>query len=261
VARAGNTDLVLGFTGNNAANEAVVDLGTAAQVGVGGSSVVDLIDSRGSSFSATTLSGASFKSLLTSVYGSINGVNSANMTLAGGNNGVSTFYYLSANRGSAGSDPTVALSTTPFAWSKSQQQSVGGLTAGVLNAAAISFQGGNAAVAVGSAGSPNTTSYSYNVLGLNNPNTSVQSFQTQLPDTTVTGGLAYEDVWFNNTQGTGLTGWQYKGYLTLDLTGDTTQLLTFTPAVAVPEPSTYGLIAGLGLLAVAVRRQLSTKSA
>lgn len=260
LAHAANTDLVLGITGNGASSDAVVDLGSAAQVGVGGASVVDLIDSRGASFSATGLSGTSFQSLLSSVFSG--GVNGANMTLAGGQGGSSTFFYLSANRGSAGSDPTAPLSTTPTTWSKNQQGTVGGYPAGVLNGASISFQGGNAAISDGTASAPNTSSFSYLILGVNNLSTSVNSYQLTLPNTTVSGGKAYEDVWFNKASGSSLLGWQYQGYLTLDLTGDTTQLLTFTPAaVAVPEPGTYGLMAGLGLLVVAVRRQFSGKVA
>lgn len=259
LAQAANTDLVLGITGNGASSDAVVDLGSAAQVGVGGSSVIDLIDSRGASFSATGLSGTSFQSLLSSVFSS--GVNGANMTLAGGQGGSSTFFYLSANRGSTG-NPTTPLSTMPTTWTKNQQGTVGGYPAGVLNGASISFQGGNAAIADGTASAPNTSSFSYLILGANNSSTSVNSYQLTLPNTAVSGGKAYEDVWVNKASGSSLTGWQYQGYLTLDLTGDTTQLLTFTPsAVAVPEPGTYGLIAGLGLLVVAVRRQFSGKVA
>ncbi len=41
------------------------------------------------------------------------------------------------------------------------------------------------------------------------------------------------------------------GTVTFDSTGP----LTFN-AVAVPEPATYGVLAGLGLLALCVRRQL-----
>ena len=42
------------------------------------------------------------------------------------------------------------------------------------------------------------------------------------------------------------------GTFSLDASGN----LTFTGAAAVPEPATYGLIGGLGLLALSLRRQL-----
>ena len=256
LAQAANTDLVLGMTGNGATSDAVVDLGSAAQVGIGGTSVVDLIDSRGASFSATGLSGADFQSLLSSVFTA--GINGANMTLAGGQGGSSTFFYLSSDRGSAGMDPSMPLSTTPTAWTKNQQGTVGGYPAGVLNGASISFQGGNAAVAVGTAASPNTSSFSYLVLGANNTSTSVNAYQINLPNTTVSGGVAYEDVWVNKASGSSLTGWQYQGYLTLDTSGATPQVLTFTPAgLAVPEPSGCALFIGLGLFAFVTRHRFA----
>ena len=258
--QASNTDLVLGFTGNGSSSDAVVDLGSASFMGVGGSSVVDLIDSRGASFSATGLSGSSFQSLLSSVFPS--GVNGAGMTLAGGAGGVSTFFYLTQNRGMAGTDPSQPLSSASglFAWSKSGEQSVGGYPASVLNGASINNnpgQGGNAAVPLTQNGAVNTSSFSYQILGVNNAGNSVASYQP-VPSATVSGGKAYEDVWFDTVAGAGMAGWTYKGYLTLDTTGDTTQVLTFTPAgVAVPEPATYGALAGLGLLVMTIRRQLT----
>ncbi|HLH56756.1 MAG TPA: PEP-CTERM sorting domain-containing protein [Verrucomicrobiae bacterium] len=63
-----------------------------------------------------------------------------------------------------------------------------------------------------------------------------------------TSGSVVEDLYgvkANNTAATLL------GTFTLSSTG----VLTFN-AVAVPEPSTYGVLAGLGLLAVCLRRQL-----
>ena len=232
----------------------IADLGSAVQIGLGGSSVVDLIDSRGSAFSATGLSGTSFQGLLNTALGS-SVPDGAAMTLAGGANGSATFFYLSANRGLAGSDPTLPLSTAPVAWTHNQQASIGGFPAGVRNGNSINGRGLNASVSIGTGASPNTSSFSYAILGVNNGATAVSSFQSQLPDTTISGGKAFEDVWFDaSASGTSLNGWVYEGYLTLDLTGDTTDLLTFTPA-SVPEPSSFSLLAGLGLLAVAVRRQ------
>jgi hypothetical protein len=256
--QAGNTDLVLGFTGNGASADAVVDLGSAAQFGIGGSGVVDLIDSRGAAYSASGLAGSDFMNLLNSVFAT--GVNGAGMTLAGGQGGISTFFYLSQNRGMAGSNTGLPLSAKPFSWGKSAQQSVGGYPAGVLNGAGISFQGGNAPVSLSLSGSINTTSYSYLVLGVNNTLNSVASYQT-VPGATVAGGLAYEDVWLNSaiSGSAALTDWSYQGFLTLDLTGGTTALLTFTPA-PVPEPSVLGLLGGLGCLALVQRYRRNRKA-
>src|SRR5581483_87211 len=107
-AMAGSTDLVLGITGNGATSDAVFDLGSAASVGVGGTAVVDLIDSRGAGFSETGLSGAQFQSILSATFGS--GIpNGANLTVAGGQNGLNTFFYATEDRGAAGANPGLAL--------------------------------------------------------------------------------------------------------------------------------------------------------
>jgi len=81
----------------------------------------------------------------------------------------------------------------------------------------------------------------FNVYGSGTPN---------LPNSTTsasfTSGSVVEDFYgvkANNTAGTLL------GTFTFDSTGT----LSFT---AVPEPSTYGLLAGLGLMVVTIRRQL-----
>src|SRR5690348_7279798 len=202
--RAANSDLLLSFTPSAGTTEADIDLGSAVQIGLGGSSVVDLIDSRGSAFSATGLSGTSFQGLLNTALGS-SVPDGAAMTLAGGANGSATFFYLSANRGLAGSDPTLPLSTAPVAWTHNQQASIGGFPAGVLNGNSINGRGLNASVSIGTGASPNTSSFSYAILGVNNGATAVSSFQSQLPDTTISGGKAFEDVWFDaSASGTSL---------------------------------------------------------
>jgi hypothetical protein len=71
------------------------------------------------------------------------------------------------------------------------------------------------------------------------------------------GGTVYEALWEvptgNSVSGAGDT---YEGYFTFKSDGE----VDFTE-VAVPEPSTYGLIAGLGLLGLAFRRQLRALTA
>ena len=63
-----------------------------------------------------------------------------------------------------------------------------------------------------------------------------------------TSGAVIEDLYGVKANGTAAS---LLGTVTFDSTGP----LTFN-AVAVPEPATYGVLAGLGLLALCVRRQL-----
>jgi hypothetical protein len=198
------------------------------------------------------MGGSQFQALLSSALGS-SVPNGAYMTTVGGQGGSSTYFFASANRGSGG-DPLVSLSTSPFGWTKNQQGIVGGYPASVLNANGLTGRGQGASVALGPPATPNTSSFSYQILGLGNSGTSVGSYLTSLPDTQISGGVAYEDLWFNNKG----TGWVYEGYLTLDLTGGTTAMLTYS---AVPEPSTYALLGCMGVVAVALRRRLSKKTA
>ena len=48
----------------------------------------------------------------------------------------------------------------------------------------------------------------------------------------------------------------YEGYFNLDI-NDGTVSLTYDPVTAVPEPGTYGLLAGAGLLLLGIRRQFT----
>lgn len=80
----------------------------------------------------------------------------------------------------------------------------------------------------------------YGSATINNPNSTTPA--------SFTSGSVVEDLYgakANNTAATLL------GTMTFDSTGT----LTFN-ATAVPEPSTYGVLAGLGLLVLCVRRQL-----
>jgi hypothetical protein len=66
----------------------------------------------------------------------------------------------------------------------------------------------------------------------------------------------YEALWEVPVKGTGSD--TYEGYFTFQTDGE----VDFTTAavVAVPEPAVYGLLAGVGLMAVAMRRQVRSLS-
>ncbi len=80
----------------------------------------------------------------------------------------------------------------------------------------------------------------------------------------MTGSSIVLDLWKNtvtSAAGNGtVSGWIYEGNFTLDLSGAEPTLI-FDAASAVPEPSTYGLFAGAGLLALSLRRQFRRKTA
>jgi hypothetical protein len=260
---ASSSDLVLGFTGVGTSADAVIDLGSAAQVGIGGSSVVDLIDNQAAN-SATGIAGATFTGLLNSVFTTSAGVNAGSMSLVGGLGGTAPFYYATQNRGMAGS-PASPVSSAPFAWTKNQQSTVSGQASGVLNGNSINGQGlyAESPLSIGSPSAVNTASFSYQILGINNPGSTIASFGID-PRSSISGNLSYADVWYDKNGQVGQTatstGWVYEGFLTLDLTGDTQMLLTFTP-VPVPEPVTVSLLGGLALLVLVNRYRVARKSA
>lgn len=64
----------------------------------------------------------------------------------------------------------------------------------------------------------------------------------------------------NNNSGTTGRAFTYDGYFNLDINGSSLSF-TYDPTAAVPEPATYGLFAGAGLLLVALRRQFIAKNA
>jgi hypothetical protein len=97
--------------------------------------------------------------------------------------------------------------------------------------------------------------------GTSNPN----NFVTQLggqtagvnPLHTFVSSILVEDVWNETlTPSGGLTPWQFLGVLTMDLSGSSPNVF-FDAASPVPEPGTYGVLAGLGLLALSLRKQLA----
>jgi len=80
------------------------------------------------------------------------------------------------------------------------------------------------------------------------------------PMASLVGGLGTLDIYESTSTKSGLSygppsAFALVGTVSFNYGSDS---LTFTPAVtAVPEPATYGALAGLGLLALCLRRQLS----
>ena len=68
------------------------------------------------------------------------------------------------------------------------------------------------------------------------------------------------DLWKDTVTAAGTTGWAYQGNFTLDLSGANPSLI-WDAASAVPEPATYGLCAGAGLLVLSLRNQFRRKIA
>ena len=242
VAKANPNDLLLGFTIPGGSTDYAVDLGNVnTAVGVGGTSVVDL----SGDFSQASLNAVNA--------GAVNGVV---MGVAGGFNagGPGDMLYLTQVRSGLG-DASVAGSAQPANTVSTGPGSAFPNT--VLNGYTLMAGLGTTLL------SSDSTSVSSQIYG------SGQSLSTAVtsPGGTISGGLIYEDLWGatssligsgKNKVNTGV--FTYEGFFTFNDNG--TPSLTFTPAAAsaVPEPSTYGLIAGAGLLMVSLRRQLSRKS-
>ena len=74
----------------------------------------------------------------------------------------------------------------------------------------------------------------------------------------ITGNTITLDLW-ESIRGGSVGAFTYQGDITLNLN---TGSLVWDPSVtAVPEPASYGLLAGAGLLVVTLRRQFSRKNA
>lgn len=77
----------------------------------------------------------------------------------------------------------------------------------------------------------------------------------------MTGSTITLDLWKDTVvTSTTLSGWVYQGSFTFDLSGANPSLI-FDAATPVPEPSTYGLLGGAGLLALSLRNQFRRKNA
>ena len=238
VAKANDFDIILGFNGNGATSDYVINLGNAnTSVGVGSGQVTDL----SSFFNATT-----FNSIFTA------GVNGTLMGAGGGQNATSPTLYYTENRGAAG-NASSALSLAPTLTSTSFAKNGAGNFNDLPNTfSGLNSTGGNLTVA-----SSDPDSWSSQITS-GNPGSFTSNTGLNSPSSAIGSGVIYEDLWQATKSGNKMV-WTYTGYLTFDDTGSSPSL-TFS-AVPVPEPSTYGLFGAAGVLVLALRRRFSHKNA
>ena len=248
-----NGDLLLGFTTSGSANEFVADLGNfSSVVGVGGTTPVNL---------SSDVNGGNGLTSFSSVFAS--GPNGLNVGVAGGNNsfGASSIYVTAARIGGAG-NPAVAGSSTPTSLAHTPGKAGIAAVASMDSASGLSLSGGQSGVF---ARAGNAAGYSW-FNGLENltppVGTSYLESTGYNPDSTASGSVVFLDLYGTpSTSSSGTYNFSYQGYFTFDDSG-ASPTLTFTPAAtAVPEPSTYGIIAGAGLLLVCLRNRIGEKAA
>jgi hypothetical protein len=211
---AANSDhLVLGFTTTTSTGDLVIDLGTPASVGVGGSTTVDLIANGNVGMTA-----AAFKTKLTSLYGSVNGLS---WGVVGGHqlNPTNAAIYSTVTNGAAA--PPKAADFGADAFIDTAGYTIDGSYT-PTNTAVVdpTLQNGNSWSEIIS---PGSTLYAF-VYDYHDPNTKTRStFGTGL-------NYAREDLYLTTPQ---LPNSVLKGSLTLGSDGS----LTFTPASGLIAPS------------------------
>jgi hypothetical protein len=225
----------MGFQNTGASADYIVNLGSLSSI-IGQTSVVDL----SSDFSLSDFS---------SVYGTGSSATLAAVVGAANN---SSDAFGTALRTSNIGDPAVAGSTDPNGTGLNHTQD-NTVYADISSINAPASPGGqlDTGKTWSSKVSPTQASGNYYSAAGFNPNSTI-----------TTSSVLYEDLYLTtDTHATGLGDtakpFVYEGYFTIDFTGSTPDV-TFTGAdVAVPEPATYGVLAGVGMLLLAMRRQLT----
>ena len=233
-------DLILGFTqvGNSSGNDYTIDLGSAATI-------------------TSTPGTTDYSSLLnvTTFNATFSSASAANAGVVGGNNlgGQGSEVWTTQVR--TGSNPATSPGNETHPTKPTTQggvENAGSLVPAVaIGTIAQADPGGlswsqNIATAPGASGSAVNSFVKY--LGTSSAHVN--------PLANIGSSLVLvEDLWSETLPASGTANWVYDGYFTLDFSNASSPLVEFTSPVAVPEPATYGLLAGAGLLALALRRQ------
>lgn len=219
-----STDLLLGFndagsTNSAANNDYVVDLGALSQFTT--TATIDL----SSAFNATTFAAAFGADLGGSSYGNYNNVAAG---AAGGSSGGSVF-------GTGGA--TGSSSATAFNY---QVNAVGGVVIGEYGSASLNSW--SSGIAAGPSGF--TPGLFVAAGGAPNP-------MFNLSGGTITE-ILYQSVYSGSGKSATATGFTEVGTLAIDVN---TGSVIFTGVAAVPEPSTYALFGGAGLMLLVFRNK------
>jgi hypothetical protein len=231
-------DLYMGFQNQNGggSSDYIINLGAASGI-IGQSSVVDL----SSSFSSSLFNDSSLQGTSSQIMGGVAG---------GSNAGNPSDIFLTQLRTSNIGTPALAGSINTKVMTRAQDNSAYSAL-GQINGPSAGTGFLDTSKSWENFVEPaNTSSTFFGTTGLN----------TDSPVST--SSVLYEDLWETSRSSiTGSSPYTYLGYFTLDLTGSN-PILTFTSTlVSVPEPVTYGMFAGGGLLLLALRRQLTVKNA
>ncbi len=253
-----DNDLLLNFRNSHtdAGNDVEVDLGqvssflTTVAALPGQTAVLD------SGTGITGTAGYAAQFTVSSLTTAVGPVSQVGMSAAADNNlsGGTTLWLsrvITSGQGASAQGPTTA------------QGNVGGsilligAEAGGYGDSAESTLPGSVNGAIG----PDANANSYHALAQGGGSPDVINYAGYLSGTateaTPSAGAVYEALWTTPATGTGTPA--YDGYFTFQTDGE----VDFSEGTlsAGPEPSTYGLIAGVGLLALAFRRQLRSLAA